>query len=408
MIAWLREQIESNDIFGGVIGASFMGGLFVAVKLWGKRLMHWLLSTVTVSLTVRSEDEAFNDLQEWFQKTHYMRHRCRRMRVSSVGSGGEKSIIGPDAGAHWIIYNRRLAVVTRIVEEKQMSWRTREKIIITMFGRNRSIMLDFLDNALHVSHENSIIISSWCNGWWGGSRRRKGRDAGTLFLNEGVLEEIIRDVRRFLKSAALYTRRGVPYHRGYLFHGPPGTGKTSVATVIATEFAMGVRYMNLNAFKDDNDLLSAMTSCPPRSVILIEDVDAAGNAKQRRAIKPKEAGAKEEAVGVTTSGLLNALDGIIYPEGSIFVLTTNFPEKLDAALTRSGRVDKNICLGFPTASTAIRMILYYHGSISPEVRRWVSESANSLSQADWQNILAHATKEDLYNRLTTPETGGES
>lgn len=45
-------------------------------------------------------------------------------------------------------------------------------------------------------------------------------------------------------------------------------------------------------------------------------------------------------------GLLNVLDGVVDSPGRIVIMTTNFPDALDAALIRPGRVDKMIHLGY--------------------------------------------------------------
>ena len=42
---------------------------------------------------------------------------------------------------------------------------------------------------------------------------------------------------------------------------------------------------------------------------------------------------------VTFSGLLNAIDGATSTEGRVIFMTTNYPERLDPALIRPGRVD---------------------------------------------------------------------
>lgn len=46
------------------------------------------------------------------------------------------------------------------------------------------------------------------------------------------------------------------------------------------------------------------------------------------------------------NGILNCLDGFNNPEGLIVILTTNYPDKLDSALLRSGRIDINIELTY--------------------------------------------------------------
>ena len=39
-------------------------------------------------------------------------------------------------------------------------------------------------------------------------------------------EDIVADARAFLQSQAWYEKKGIPYRRGYLIYGPPGTGIT--------------------------------------------------------------------------------------------------------------------------------------------------------------------------------------
>lgn len=50
---------------------------------------------------------------------------------------------------------------------------------------------------------------------------------------------------------------------------------------------------------------------------------------------------------LTRGGLLNAIDGVCGPTSRIVIMTTNFPEKLDPALLRPGRIDYKIEFGYP-------------------------------------------------------------
>lgn len=50
--------------------------------------------------------------------------------------------------------------------------------------------------------------------------------------------------------------------------------------------------------------------------------------------------APEALPSVTMSGLLNAIDGVFSRDGRVLIMTTNHPEKLDAALKRPGRADR--------------------------------------------------------------------
>mmetsp|Transcript_23860 Transcript_23860/g.49710 ORF Transcript_23860/g.49710 Transcript_23860/m.49710 type:complete len:629 (+) Transcript_23860:32-1918(+) len=61
------------------------------------------------------------------------------------------------------------------------------------------------------------------------------------------------------------------------------------------------------------------------------------------------------------AGLLNVLDGVVDTPDRIVIMTTNHPEKLDAALIRPGRIDKKIYLGYLGYESAIEMIKHYFG-----------------------------------------------
>lgn len=171
------------------------------------------------------------------------------------------------------------------------------------------------------------MLSRW--GDWERHDDLAQRDLDSVVLPTGQLERLVGDVARFLDSEADYVRRCVPWHRGHLYEGPPGTGKTSVARAIASHFGMDVWYLPLSDVKKDSTLISAMSRITPRSMLLMEDIDVFHAATMR----------DEQESSVTLSGLLNGLDGIATPHGLMTVLTTNTPEVIDPAVIRPGRVD---------------------------------------------------------------------
>ena len=69
--------------------------------------------------------------------------------------------------------------------------------------------------------------------------------------------------------------KGVPYRRGYLLFGPPGTGKTSFVQAISGALRLNLCYLNLSSGEISDDVLNRLLSeAPERSIILLEDVDA--------------------------------------------------------------------------------------------------------------------------------------
>lgn len=159
------------------------------------------------------------------------------------------------------------------------------------------------------------------------------RPMDSIVMEPEVKESIVSDVKDFMSSdtKTWFTKHGVPHRRGYLFKGPPGTGKTSMLCAIATLIGSKVHYVSLVSPQlGDDSLMTAMKMVEPNSLIVMEDLDALFN-------KHRE---KNEACLLTFSGLLNAIDGVnASVNGCILVMTTNHADKLDPALVRSGRVD---------------------------------------------------------------------
>lgn len=63
------------------------------------------------------------------------------------------------------------------------------------------------------------------------SKEPRGYDSVNLPPN--VKENLLDDMRRFIKRRKWYQRKGLPHRRGFLLYGPPGTGKTSLIQALA-------------------------------------------------------------------------------------------------------------------------------------------------------------------------------
>lgn len=89
------------------------------------------------------------------------------------------------------------------------------------------MFLEILDEARAEAirkNKGKTIINSYVNNEWRQFGKAKlKRPLSSVILDDGVSERIVSDLERFLSRAKWYQDRGVPYRRGYLFHGPPGT-----------------------------------------------------------------------------------------------------------------------------------------------------------------------------------------
>lgn len=174
-------------------------------------------------------------------------------------------------------------------------------------------------------------------------------------------KDLVDDIANYLRPAQrrFYARRGIPYRRGYLFHGPPGTGKTSMSLALAGYFDLELYIINLAEFSEgDSGLMKLFQMLPEKCIVLLEDIDSAGISREKVVLKrlvedePKGTDDKDNSKpeqkllkAVTLSGLLNTIDGVGAKEGRVVIMTTNDPDALDRALIRPGRVDREVYFG---------------------------------------------------------------
>lgn len=192
-----------------------------------------------------------------------------------------------------------------------------------------------LENRATVKRTGSIYVSRKYGGF-GRASTVPSRGIKSVILKEGQAERIMEDIKNFIRQEKRYIELAVPYHRGYLFQGPPGTGKSSVASAIAHEFGKDVYIINLSAKSSDDDLIDDVSDIRPGSILLLEDIDVVTAVKDR----------DDEREGVTMTGILNVLDGILTPYGLITIVTTNDVSQIDPAVLRPGRIDLQEEVGF--------------------------------------------------------------
>ncbi|KAJ4490998.1 P-loop containing nucleoside triphosphate hydrolase protein, partial [Lentinula aciculospora] len=223
-------------------------------------------------------------------------------------------------------------------------------------------------------HRIQIYFADSHGGWrWTDSRHK--RPMSSIVLNPGVKEMLLSDTKDFLNSEKWYADRGIPFRRGYLLHGVPGSGKSSLIHAIAGELMLDIYALSLSAaWINDATLTTLMGRVPARCIVLLEDLDAAfTRSTGRRSKKDKKKDKKEKkdkkrrrigASGIngganatdamsevntlSLSGLLNALDGVAAAEGRLLFATTNHLDHLDPALSRPGRMD--VWIDFKNAS----------------------------------------------------------
>lgn len=165
----------------------------------------------------------------------------------------------------------------------------------------------------------------------------------TLFYEPAILNHV-EHARKWLASSRWYEERGIPWRRGWLLHGPGGTGKSSLALATAKTMGVPIYHYYLNTLSD-REFTSEWNRMTTPCIALFEDFDTVFDKRENLT----------EHKSLSFDTVLNTISGVSNRNGVFLIVTTNHINKIDEALgvavegssisTRPGRVDEVIYLG---------------------------------------------------------------
>ena len=404
----LRTLASANPVVAGLLGAALTGSFFYLVRAVPAACFRALVRALSVQLVVTSDDEVYDWINDWLS-THAYSLRARLLKLSTSRSDGSEWSLAPGFGTH-IFWDAGIVVLSRQLDDKanQVAYgRQRERFVVATVGRRQATIRSIIDRAYAKKQSTQALgVRCWANGFWQAVSAKAKRPVSSVFLPAAQKSEMLAHADWFFGARPWFAERGIPYRQGYLLHGAPGTGKTSIAMALAGHFDKPLYVINLASVENDNALMFAFLSTLPSCVVLIEDVDATRTATDRDAepVPPPEpakapsrypvingAFQSPPATGVTLSGLLNAIDGVASSEGRLLIMTTNRPDVLDPALLRPGRVDLRFEIGPMDAAQVREMALRFYRD-AREADWWADRARSSQARpaAEWQvAMLSH-------------------
>jgi transitional endoplasmic reticulum ATPase len=219
------------------------------------------------------------------------------------------------------------------------------------------------------------------------------------------IKQQLQQLQAVIEDPEAAQRFGVDPPTGLLLAGPPGTGKTTVAKVLAAQArcsfypVSGADVMSKWVGESERNISQLFDRARENkpSIIFIDEIDAI--AGRRGEVETRDSQVNQ---------LLTEMDGISGQQGVFIIGATNRPDQLDPALLRGGRLSRTIILGLPDEAGRLAM-LRLHSARMPTVGVRLEELARDTEGSSPADLKALCQEAGLaaMARASRVSGGGE-
>jgi len=393
---------QSNQFLGAAVAAFVLGIVSYLARDVPRNVFIWIKDHITVTFELPFDDRYENQVMynqitswlhehsnSWFSRSFSM---SRTEKKTQNFNEYDHTIIS-GKGSHLVRFNGSFfwyRISVEPVGAGSASSITKKSLELKTFGFSTKKLQEFtkmiMSNLDDVRYRQMVFR----HGCWF-ERVNFPRSIDSVITNDNIKHDVLESIDKFMASKDRYIELGINYKLSFLLSGEPGTGKTSFVKAVASHYKYHLCVMSM-AGMTDSRIESALEELPPRSILLIEDIDCATASFLTREdddddIVPmanhRILGSIDSSKDSTLSGILNILDGINTPDSIIIMMTTNYPERIDPAILRKGRTDHRVILTSLNDEAIRRYAAYaYHGN---QLTR--SKPFNPIKGCDLQSLI---------------------
>ena len=278
MSSWLGFDVEIIMAGVAIVWASVWGVQRLYNKIYDVAMEHFL-STVEIG----QREHLYNDVVDWITEQQWTKKSRHLKAVDKVRSRDDRDVDDDDDdgengsgifahqvrqnkkpprfelsfdSSQWFRWNGHWFMFYRNKERNSGRAMTEEIATISCLGRSpqpiKNLLADIKSwRAKKRAGMTAIFRPVDLNygAEWSRPRLRPSRPLRSVVLEESLKVEVLRVIADFLspQTRRWYANRGIPWRRGLLLHGSPGTGKSSLSFCLGGLFGLGVYCISLSA-----------------------------------------------------------------------------------------------------------------------------------------------------------------
>lgn len=370
---------KANPVMGGMAGVWLLGVITYLLKSIPTKIWRNILRYTTVSVTLNNMNSSFHSLLSWYEKEKGVKND-RTIRITNGTHGWDETSVSIGLGYHYFIHKGFPFKLNRSIQSSDGGDRVKEEIRITTIGFNQKRLINLIKETIPKKKDFVPQLYTVEGDNWGISQELGKRSWESVILKNGQKDRILKFIEEFSNSKDWYVRMGISYKTGVLLEGPPGTGKTSIVKALACHLNKNLCMISCSSVTEGK-FHKLISNTPKDSIVLMEDFDSIGATKSREI---KDGGEKlSDLLGMSLSGILNAIDGVYSSNGRIIIATTNCADELDAALLRPGRFDLKETIGYADDYMVKKMFNKFY----PDFHIDKVSTGNNISLAQVENCF---------------------